>query len=161
MEVQTRQFGTIEVNESDILQIPKGLLGFEGMENFVLIETPDCLPFRWLQCIDAPELAFVVVSPVVFFPDYRVAVHAKEVADIEVSHPSDVEIFVIVTIPERLEDMTANLQGPILVNKRNNRVKQLVLTDSAYSVAHSIVKQMERAQSVDSHKVTTMQYTRT
>lgn len=157
MEVQTRQFGAIEVNEQEILQIPKGLLGFEGFEHFVLIETPDCLPFRWLQCIDAPELAFVVVSPVVFFPDYRVAVHAKEVADIEVADPHDVEIYVVVTIPERLEEMTANLQGPILINTRNKRVKQLVLTDSSFSVAHSIVKQLERARNVETHKVTTVQ----
>ncbi len=157
MEVKTRQFGTIEVNEAEILQVPKGLLGFEGLENFVLIETEDCLPFRWLQCIDAPEIAFVVVSPVVFFPDYRVAVHAKEVADIDVDDPHDVQIYVIVTIPERLEEMTANLQGPILVNTRNNRVKQLVLTDSAYSVAHSVVRQMERSRNVDTQKVTTVQ----
>jgi flagellar assembly factor FliW len=157
MEVKTRQFGTMEVNEADILQIPKGLLGFEGLEQFVLVETEDCLPFRWLQCIDAPDLAFVVVSPVVFFPDYRVAVHAKEVADIEVADPKDVEIYVVVTIPERLEEMTANLQGPILVNTRNNRVKQLVLTDSSYSVAHSVVKQMERTHNVDMHKATPVQ----
>lgn len=157
MEVQTRQFGTIEVDEAEILQIPKGLLGFEGLEHFVLMENTECLPFRWLQCIDAPDLAFVVVSPVVFFPDYRVAVHAKEVADIEVADPHDVEIFVVVTIPERLEDMTANLQGPILINKRNNRVKQLVLTDSQYSVAHSVVKQMERRRDFDTQKVTTVQ----
>lgn len=157
MEVQTRQFGTIEVSDSEILQIPKGLLGFEGLEHFVLIESAECLPFRWLQCIDAPDLAFVVVSPVVFFPDYRVAVHAKEVADIEVEDPHDVEIYVVVTIPERLEDMTANLQGPILVNKRNNRVKQLVLTDSLYSVAHSVVKQMERRQQVNTQRVTPVQ----
>lgn len=157
MELQTRQFGTIEVNEQEILQIPKGLLGFEGYEHFVLIETQDCLPFRWLQCTEAPELAFVVVSPVVFFPDYRVAVHAKEVADIEVADPHDVEIYVVVTIPERLEEMTANLQGPILINTRNKKVKQLVLTDSAYSVAHSIVRQLERTHSVATHKVTTVQ----
>jgi len=152
MELQTRQFGVMEIGEEEVLMVPKGLLGFEGLERFVLVDVPECRPFRWLQCVDAPELAFVVVSPVIFFPDYKVVVHAKEVADIGVAQPSDVEVYVIVTIPEQFEQMSVNLQGPILVNRGNNKVKQIVLTDSAYSVQHSIVRQLERQQASPSAK---------
>ncbi len=146
MELQTRQFGMIQVAEGEILSVPRGLLGFEGFERFVLIDSPDCRPFRWLQSVDAPDLSFVVVNPTVFFPEYRVTVHAKEVADINVAQPQDVEIFVIVTVPEHWEEMSANLQGPILINRRNNKVKQLVLTDSSYGVQHSIARQLERTR---------------
>jgi flagellar assembly factor FliW len=158
MELQTRQFGMLEISEADVLNVPKGLLGFESFERYILIDNPECRPFRWLQCVDTPELAFVVVSPVVFFPEYKVVVHAKEVADIGVNQPGDVEVYVIVTIPEQLEQMSANLQGPILVNRRNNQVKQIVLTDSIYTVQHSIVRQLERNQNVPTGKpVSTVQ----
>lgn len=126
------------------MTFPKGLLGFEGLERYTIVDNHECRPFRWLQSLDVPELSFVIVSPVVFFPDYRVAVHAKEVADIAVDDPQDVEIYVIVTVPARLEEMTANLQGPILLNTANRRGKQLVLTDSSYTVCHSVVQQLER-----------------
>ncbi len=144
MELNTRQFGVLEVSEDEFIHAPKGLLGFEGFERFVMVDHEDSRPFRWLQSVDAPELSFVIVSPAVFFQDYRVVVNAKEVADIKVNRPEDVDVYVIVTVPEDINQMTANLQGPILLNRRENLLKQLVLTDSAYSVQHSIVKQLER-----------------
>lgn len=148
MELETRQFGVLEVSEEEILHAPKGLLGFETFERFVLVDHEESRPFRWLQSVDAPELSFVIVSPAVFFADYRVSVNAKEVADIKVSRPEDVDVYVIVTVPEDMNQMTANLQGPILINQKESLLKQLVLTDSAWSVQHSIVKQLERNRQV-------------
>ena len=158
MELQTRQFGAIEVADEEILHAPKGLLGFEGFEKFILLDHQDSRPFRWLQSVDAPELSFVIVSPAIFFADYRVAVNAKEVADIKVNSPEDVEVYVIVTVPEDINQMTANLQGPVLINRKENLLKQLVLTDGSYSVQHSIVKQLERNRQIaGAHKPTPME----
>lgn len=145
MLLETHQFGTVEIAEEEIIQIPKGLLGFEDFERYVIVNNPDCYPFHWLQSVDTPELSFVIVSPVIFFPAYRVEVHSKEVADIGVTDPHDVEIHVIVTIPPQLERMTANLQGPILINTRNKMAKQLVLTNSDYGVQHLIIDELNKA----------------
>jgi flagellar assembly factor FliW len=41
---------------------------------------------------------------------------------------------VIVTIRERATDATANLLGPIVVNKRTNEAMQVVLHNSPYDV---------------------------
>jgi flagellar assembly factor FliW len=159
MQLETRQFGFVEVQEKDVIEIPRGLLGFEAFERFVFIDSDECEPFRWLQSCDAPDLSFVVVSPVAFFPEYRVAVHAKEVADIGVQDPHDVEIFVIVTIPEQFEKMSANLQGPILVNSRNGKAKQLVLTNSEYTVQHLILDELNRRVPATAGSRTTMELT--
>jgi flagellar assembly factor FliW len=146
MLLDTRHFGPLEISEDDIILFPRGILGFEELERYVIIDHVDCQPFRWLQSVDAPELAFVIVNPLVFFPDYRVTVHAKEVADIGVENPHDVEISVIVTIPTQIDRMSANLQGPVLVNNRTRTAKQLVLTNSEYTVQHSITEQLQRSQ---------------
>jgi flagellar assembly factor FliW len=161
MFLETRQFGPIEITDEDIVRFPKGILGFEELEQYVIIDHTDSQPFRWLQCVDAPDLAFVVVNPIIFFPDYRVEVHAKEVADIGVDDPHDVEILVIVTIPPQIEQMAVNLQGPILINATNRTAKQLVLTNSEYTVQHSITEQLSRIQKLrGQYPAATMELTR-
>jgi flagellar assembly factor FliW len=161
MLLETRQFGSIEITEEDIIRFPKGILGFESLEQYVIIDHADSQPFRWLQCVDAPDLAFVVVNPVIFFPNYRVEVHAKEVADIDVEDPHDVEILVIVTIPQQIENMGINLQGPILINMASRMAKQLVLTSSEYTVQHSITEQLSHIQKLkEQHPVATVELTR-
>jgi flagellar assembly factor FliW len=152
MLLETRQFGAVEITDEDIIRFPKGILGFEDLERYVIIDHADSEPFRWLQCVDTPDLAFVVVNPVIFFPEYRVEVHAKEVADIGVENPHDVEILVIVTIPPQIEQMAANLQGPILINAGNRIAKQLVLTNSEYTVQHSITEQLSHIQKMKEHR---------
>lgn len=161
MLLETRQFGPIEITEEDIIRFPKGILGFEDLERYVIIDHADSQPFRWLQCVDAPDLAFVVVNPLVFYPRYRVEVHSKEVADIGVVDPHDVEILVVVTIPRQIEQMTVNLQGPILINASNRTAKQLVLTNSDYTVQHSVTEQLSQIQNMkEQHPVATVEFTR-
>lgn len=144
MQLETLQFGAIEIGESQVITFPKGLLGFAGLHRYVLVDREDCHPFRWLQCVDSGDLALVVVDPLSFFPDYTVSVHAREVADIGAMDPEEVEILTIVTIPGELERMSVNLQGPILVNRMNMLAKQLVLTDSNYTVQHYLLPQLRR-----------------
>lgn len=146
MILDTRQFGPVEITDDDVIRFPKGILGFEELQQYVIIDHADSQPFRWLQSVEASDLAFVVVNPLVFFPDYRVEVHANEVADIGVNDPHDVEILVIVTIPSQIEQMAANLQGPLLFNTMNQTAKQLVLGNSEYTVQHSITEQLLRIQ---------------
>ena len=161
MLLETRQFGPLEISDDDIIRFPRGILGFEELVQYVIVDHADSQPFRWLQCVDAPDLAFVVVNPVIFFPDYRVEVHAKEVADIGVNDPHDVEILVIVTIPPQIEQMAVNLQGPILISAVNRTAKQLVLTNSEYTVQHSITEQLSRLQrQMERHPVAVAELTR-
>ncbi len=144
MQLETLHFGTIEIADDQVITLPKGLLGFEGLRRYVLIDSDDCFPFRWLQSVDTPDLALVVVNPLTFFPDYTVSVHAREVADIGVKNPNDVEILTIVTIPREMGQMSVNLQGPILINQDNKTAKQLVLTDAEYTVHHYILPELQR-----------------
>lgn len=144
MQLETLQFGAIEVTDDQIITFPKGLLGFEGLHRYVIVDREDCRPFRWLQSVDSGDLALVVIDPHTFFPDYTVSVHAREVADIGARNPEDVEIMVVATIPKEMEKMSVNLQGPILINRMDMQAKQLVLTDSQYSVQHFLLPELRR-----------------
>ncbi|MCL4423936.1 MAG: flagellar assembly protein FliW, partial [Firmicutes bacterium] len=70
MRIETTRFGPLKVNREDIIYFPEGLLGFPENTRFVFIDLEDRPSFRWLQAIDNPELAFVVLKPEKFLWSY-------------------------------------------------------------------------------------------
>jgi len=145
MLVQTVRFGQLEVPESKLIRMQKPILGFERLGLYCLVEREEFRPFLWLQSVEDPAVAFVVVNPLVFFADYRIEVHSNELAELMITHTDRVETYVIVTIPDDPTQMSADLQGPIVINTENNRAKQLVLVNSDYHIAHSIFDAIQGA----------------
>jgi flagellar assembly factor FliW len=146
MLINSLRFGTLEVPDDRIITMERPILGFEGLTFFCLIEMPELAPFFWFQSTEDPSVAFPVLNPVVFFPDYRIEINSKEIAELEVTDASSVETYVVITLLDTPSDITANLQGPILINTENNRAKQLVLVNSDYRVRHSILEAIETPQ---------------
>ncbi|MDR1858060.1 MAG: flagellar assembly protein FliW, partial [Treponema sp.] len=62
MKVATKAYGLIEVDERQKIVFPQGLLGFEGLKDYILLDA-ERQPFYWLQSIDVEQVAFVLVSP--------------------------------------------------------------------------------------------------
>jgi len=139
MKVNTSRFGELEVTENLIVRMTKPVLGFEQLKRYVIVETPDFEPFKWFQSVDDPQVAFVIVNPLLFFPDYTIEVNPREIDELRVDNVRDINTYAIVTIPQEYTRMTANLQGPILVNTRTNLAKQLVLVNSTYRIKHLLI----------------------
>lgn len=146
MIVNTFRFGPLEVPEDKVITMERPILGFEGLAQFCLIEVDDLLPFVWFQSTDDPNVAFLVVNPIVFFPHYRIEINPKEIAELTVKRVESVETYVIVTVPEDPREISANLQGPILINTENSLAKQLVLVNSEYRVQHPLFDALEVLQ---------------
>lgn len=144
MIVNSHRFGPIEVPEDKIITMERPILGFERLKRFCLIEMTELAPFHWMQSTEDPTVAFLVMNPVIFFSDYRIEINSQEIAELEVSDPASVETYVILTIQKDESDISANLQGPILINTTNNKGKQLVLVNSRYKVQHSINQAADR-----------------
>ncbi|MGH8016337.1 MAG: flagellar assembly protein FliW [Candidatus Zixiibacteriota bacterium] len=114
------------------------VLGFEKLGRFGMIERDEFRPFLWMQSIDDPEVAFIIVNPVIFRSDYRIEINPNEISEIEPTSPELIETYVIANVPEDWKQMTVNMQGPILINTSNNKAKQLVLMNSEYKVQHDV-----------------------
>ncbi len=156
VHIKTVRFGEITVASRLIITLPKGLLGFESGHRYVIIETPDSEPFKWLQSLDDPALAFVIVNPLAFFDDYRIDVHRRELDELSITDPAAVMTYVIVSVPDGgMSRMSANLQGPILVNTENNLAKQLVLVNGPYTTCHSLVEQVKKGAAGESSNTET------
>jgi len=144
MKTVTLRFGEIDIPEDRIIDFPKGILGFEQLHKYVILQRDDSEPFRWLQSLDDPNLAFVISNPAFFFPNYKIEMNLRELDEINCSEHSTIETCVIITIPNDISQMSANLQGPILINVDQNLGKQVVLVNSPYTIQHYVMDEMEK-----------------
>lgn len=139
MRVDSYRFGTIDVPAEKIITMERPILGFEHCRTFCMIEIDELRPFLWLQSTEHQTIAFLIVNPALFVPTYRIEVNSKEIVELDVKNATDIETYVIVTIPGNPEEMSANLQGPLLINPISRRAKQMVLVNSAYDVRHLLL----------------------
>ncbi len=128
MKVTTTRFGDIEYRDDMVLTFPSGLIGFPEATRFLILDHDRQVPFKWLQSVDDGALAFVIMDPAVFKPDYRVSVARDCLPDLGCLKEDDLLMFVVLTVPS--DDpirMTANLRGPVIVNHRTRMAKQVIL----------------------------------
>ncbi len=145
MVIESKAFGEVEVDERQVLTFPGGLFGFEQHHEFALLDAAQT-PFYWLQSIADRQVAFVLLDPLVFRPDYTLDVDPAELAEIGIADGDDALCFAIVTIPENVSDMTANLQGPLVVNRDTRVARQLISHNPAWQVRHGVFEEIETAQ---------------
>jgi flagellar assembly factor FliW len=128
----------LTVKTENVVQIPLGLLGFEGIKRFVLLADPEEAPFSWLQVLDDPGLAFVVVSPLELLPDYHPDVSPDDVSYLKIEAPEDALVYAIAAL-HGTGQTTLNLKGPIVINRQTLVGKQVILANAAaYSVRHPL-----------------------
>ncbi len=144
MRINSSRLGPLEVPDDKLITMERPILGFEGLTRFCLVDRDEMAPFLWLQSAEEEEVAFIVVNPKAFFPNYRIEVNRKEIAELRIKQLESVETYVIVTMKDDPRDLSANLQGPILINTENGLAKQLVLVNSEYKVGHRILDAVER-----------------
>ena len=120
--VRSQRFGDYEVPAERILRFPEGLVGFPEARHFVLLDSSHPgSPFRYLLCLDLPELGFVVCD--------AAHVCAGYVAD--VPRPAEV--------PADPRQMTANLMAPLLVDCRSGRGRQVVLDTGRHPIRYPLL----------------------
>jgi flagellar assembly factor FliW len=114
-----------------VIEMAAGLPGFREARRFVLVEWDEpASPFAVLRCVDVEELEFLVAAPVVLFPDYAPEIDDGYAEALGLQSADDALVLVIVTVPERPEEATANLLAPIVVNVHTYAAAQIVLPDA-------------------------------
>jgi flagellar assembly factor FliW len=127
VHVVSPRFGEFDVPKDRVLYFPQGLIGFPRVRRFVILDHRPGSPFKWMLCVEQPDVAFAVVEPGKLVPGYDAPLElAARTLGIE---PADVALFVIVTIPPDPTAMTVNLMAPVVVDVRSRTSRQLVLED--------------------------------
>ena len=140
MRISTTRFGDISIDESRIIRMKGGMLGFEHLGRYVLLTQDEKIPFLWLQSIEDGSVAFVVINSLAVKPDYEPVISGDEVKLLEIASPEDAVLFSVVTIRSDPFKVTANLRAPIVVNTKKMLAKQVVLLEPDYPVQHPITE---------------------
>lgn len=130
--------GDLEILEENVLTFPSGMLGFPETRRFALLRGAREGLF-WLQSMEYPALAFVLVDPFRVENDYSFDVPPWQISELGKANPSDIGLLCVVTLPEnKSQQPTVNLQGPLIINFGTRRAKQIVMQESEYSVRRPV-----------------------
>jgi flagellar assembly factor FliW len=98
---------------------PEGLLGFSSCQRFTLSRYQPAdgseSPFFLLQAVDA-NVSFPLISPQLLSTDYQLTLPQDVLVKLATDTMNDLVALAIVTVRARVEEITANLQGPVLFN---------------------------------------------
>lgn len=142
MRVKTARFGVLEVDHERLLSFPQGMVGFPHLQRYFFVPVPENNVFAWLQAFDDPDIAFLMVDPFVFFPDYDVHLSVADRNYLQINHPGEVTLLTVVTIPPRdgVRGMTTNLLAPVVINNVKALGRQVILDGSGYCTKHLLFR---------------------
>ena len=146
MKYETARFGSLEIQDQDILVFPDALYGFDQEKEFALLPLDPTIesPMEWLQSLKSRELAFIVTDPFLFIPEYKMVLSDSEQTQLGIESMESVVVRVIVTIPKVHTEMTANLVAPIVINQKKSLAKQVVLTNAEYDTKYSLMSKKNK-----------------
>ncbi|MGB8657268.1 MAG: flagellar assembly protein FliW [Candidatus Zixiibacteriota bacterium] len=144
MKYLTTRFGEIDLKESEVIDFPKGVLGFSQLTRYAILEQKESAPFKWLQSLEDPNVAFVIIDPVQFFPNFKLEIHEKEIEELNYASYSDLVTYAIVTVPQDPSLASADLLGPLVVNPKRRLAKQAVMSNSPYTTKHYLMDEFRK-----------------
>ena len=143
MKVNTTRFGELQVEKQDVITMPDGILGFENLKKFFVVDPGDSTLILWLQSTEDTKIAFPIIEPKIFKPDYIAKLLPADMASVDLDSLDQAKIYSILTIPSDISQMSANLKAPIVINNKKQIAKQIVLQDSKLSVKYEMYKELK------------------
>lgn len=144
MKIKTTRFGELEVDKKDIITFKEGLLGFDNLTKFFVVDPGDQTLILWLQSTEDAGTAFPMIEPKIFQPDYSVKLLPAELISLELEGLGEANVYTILTIPQVVTEMSANLKAPIIINNKTKIARQIVLQDSKLEVRFPMYKELKR-----------------
>lgn len=145
MIIKTARLGEIEFEEENIINFNPGLLAFEDLTNFVLVDIADIPNFKWLQSIENTELAFLLVDPFTVKNDYSIELNDEIIEKLDISVPEDVLVYTIVNVPKSgFKDATANLVGPLVMNWIKKKGKQIIFESESNMIKYPLLAKSQK-----------------
>lgn len=127
------------LGDETLVEFAAGLPGFPDAHRFRLEDLGEALrPFQRLRHVGEPEMSFTVVLAGLLYPDYSVEIDEDHQATLGISSPEDVVTYLMITVPRPPQPPTANLLGPVVVNRRTGVAAQVVQHRSSYRVAEPL-----------------------
>ena len=138
MKISTSYHGDIEIDNQQTLTFNQGIPVFLEETEFVILPLPEAEAFQVLQSIQTKELAFIITDPFQFFLDYDFQLEPQEIEKLQLQQAEDAAVYVLLTMSDSVEKITANLQAPVIINTKQQLAKQVILMNTAYETKHRL-----------------------
>ena len=140
MQIKTRDFGIIEVDEKSVITFKQPVFGFEEYTKYVLISDSNMgSGICWLQSVEEQEICFILMDPLEIREDYAPAVMQDVLLTLQAAPEDALDCWVITVIGKTFQESTVNLKSPILINHKMNYAMQIIL-DQDYPIRQRIFK---------------------
>jgi flagellar assembly factor FliW len=144
VKITTTRFGELEVDKKDIIEFTEGLLGFENLKKFFIVDPGDQTLILWLQSTDDAATAFPIIEPKIFQPNYMVKLLPVELNSLSLENLQNASVYTVLTIPQNVTEMSANLKAPIIINNKTKSARQIVLQDSKLEVRFKMYMDLKK-----------------
>lgn len=145
MHIQTKNFGPLDIDDQKIIHFAEGIPGFPDLKTYILITDEEQLdsPFCWLQSVGDGGVAFALVNPFSFYPEYSPEIDEGLLETLGDFQMEDLVVYNIVVVPEDITRMTANLRAPIIINSNTQKAIQTIARNEEYQIKHSIYQEIK------------------
>ena len=148
MQIKSKLFGDIEIQDDKIITFEKGLMGFEELKKYALVfdsDKPTPNKIMWLQSAEISDLAFPVIDPTIIMGEYNPVVEDEWLAPIgEYDTEEDLLVLSILTVPSDISKMTANVKAPLIINGNTNKGCQIIANNDEYSVRFNVYDMLQK-----------------
>lgn len=149
MNINSKVFGSIEIDENKIIKFVNGIVGFPELTDFVLLhddEKGHSNGIRWMQSLQETAFAIPVIDPLHIIASYNPEVDDELLKPIGTLDVNEMLILVTITVPSDIKQMSVNLRAPLIINARERKACQIIAEGETYQIKYPIYEILEAAK---------------
>jgi flagellar assembly factor FliW len=135
MKCFNRQIGEIDYQENHVFTFAEGLIGFDRLHSFVVINDAEAEPFRWLVSVEDEDICLPLLDPKFIIPEYEVINRFDD----------GLTVAVVASLRDPIEESTVNMRSPILFDAVSLTGQQVILPEERFGVQQKFIGQSEQA----------------
>lgn len=138
MEIISPVHGKMIYEENEIIYFEKGIPGFDELKKYIIKEVDEESPFKIMQSIEDVELGFIIISPFAVKEDYEIELSNEIIETLNIKNQNEVLLYSIVKLDSKVENITANLKAPLVININEKKGQQYILDKEKYNIREKI-----------------------
>jgi len=138
MELISPIHGKIIYEKNEIIYFEKGLPGFSDLKKYVIKQVEEESPFSILQSIEDKEIGFIIISPFFIKDNYEIEISDEIIKNLKLEGSDEALLYSIVTLNSKIEEITANLKAPLVINIKNKKGEQYILDKEMYGIKEKV-----------------------
>ncbi len=149
MEINTRLFGHVVIDDEKLIHFPGGIIGFADLTEFALMhdeERGENGGIHWLQSVQEPTFAMPVISPLIVCADYNPQIEDDLLKPLGNIEAENMLVLVTITVPSDLTKMSVNLKAPFIINVDNRIAAQIMADGEQYPVKFPVYEILQKAK---------------